>query len=112
MKHDKIFFGRCWVLVWSSVWIGLFIIFASSKFDYFLIGVNLVLTLVELVRVIYEDAEEESRMKQVDAALGNPQIIQAFETVLNQAGRKNVYAPDDGPKLVEAMREVAKQAKR
>ncbi|MBJ2280133.1 hypothetical protein JFT58_17800 [Pseudomonas sp. MF6767] len=71
-----------------------------------------VLTLVELVRVNYEGAEDEGRMKRVDAALGNPQIIQAFETVLYQAGRKNVDAPDDGPKLVEAMREVAKQAKR
>ncbi|MCK9715232.1 hypothetical protein LT722_06550 [Pseudomonas syringae pv. syringae] len=96
----------------SSVWTGLFIIFASSRFDYFLVGVNLVLTLVELFRVIYEDAEEESRMKQVDATLSNPQIIQAFEAVLNQAGRKNVNAPDDGPKLIEAMRKVAKQAKR
>ncbi|WP_122302756.1 hypothetical protein [Pseudomonas amygdali] len=108
----KKFFRKYWFLVLSSIFTGLLIIFASSKFDYFLIGVNLVLTLVELVRVIYEDAEEESRLKRVDEALGNPQIIQAFETVLNQAGHKNVDAPDDGPKLVEAMREVAKQAKR
>jgi hypothetical protein len=69
---------------------------------------NLVFAIEKLHYLI---AKKDFRKKRIDKVMGDPQIIQAYETVLNQAGRKNVDAPDDGPKLVEAMREVAKQAK-
>ena len=44
-------------------------------------------------------------------------VIRLVQMVRGDCGKdhkesKNVDAPDDGPKLVEAMREVAKQAKR